>query len=96
MESVSVPQHLELEDVIAWGLSATDLLFVAAGVAMAWWLYLVVPGAFALRVMVSAPLGLIGLSLGMLRLGDLAIRNWLVIAATFGARPRVLVTRGRA
>ena len=30
---VSVPQHLELDDVVAWGLGATDLLCVAAGCA---------------------------------------------------------------
>ena len=44
-----MPQHLELDDVIAFGLGATDLLCVLAGCVVAWWLYLAVPGAPARR-----------------------------------------------
>jgi len=35
MEPVKVPQHLELDDVIAWGLEAVDLIWVASGAACA-------------------------------------------------------------
>ena len=90
-----MPQHLELEDVVAWGLSATDLLCAVAGIAAGWWFYLVLPGDFAVRVVAAAPPALVGLTLGVLRLGDLALREWLAIAATYAARPRVLVTGGR-
>ena len=94
MESVKVPQHLELEDVVAWGLGATDLLCVVAGTAAGWWLYLVVPGTLAMRVIAAAPPVLIGLSFGALRLGDLALRDWLAIATAYAMRARVLVTGG--
>ncbi len=86
-----MPQHLELEDVIAWGLGATDLLCVAAGAASAWWLYLNLPLGFDLRVAVAAPLVLAGLALGTLRFGELALRDWLRIALRYASRPRTLI-----
>src|SRR5204863_5049942 len=55
IESVKVPQHLELADVVAWGLGTADLACVLIGGASAWWLYLAVPGDLWIRV-VSATL----------------------------------------
>ena len=86
-----MPQHLELEDVIAWGLGATDLMCVAAGAVSAWWLYLNLPLGFDLRVAVAAPLVLAGLALGTLRFGELALREWLRIALRYASRPRTLI-----
>jgi len=91
VEPVRVPQHLELEDVIAWGLGATDLMCVAAGAVSAWWLYLNLPLGFDLRVAVAAPLVLAGLALGTLRFGELALRDWLRIALRYASRPRTLI-----
>jgi hypothetical protein len=91
VEPVRVPQHLELEDVIAWGLGATDLMCVAAGAVSAWWLYLNLPLGFDLRVAAAAPLVLAGLAFGTLRFGELALRDWLRIALRYASRPRTLI-----
>src|SRR2546428_2171783 len=73
VDSVKVPQHLELEDVVAWGLGVIDLLSLVAGAAAAWWLYLAVPGELALRLVAAAPAALIGLSFGVMRIGELSL-----------------------
>ena len=93
-ESVKVPQHLELEDVVAWGLGVVDLLCVLAGAAVAWWLYLAIPGDVVLRTTAAAPAVLAGLSIGLLHLGGIGLREWMVIAIRYAARPRVLITGG--
>ena len=87
-----MPQHLELDDVLAWGLSAVDLLCVIAGAGIGWWLYLAAPGELALRVVAAAPAVVVGLALGTLRLGELSMRDWLALALRYALRPRVLVT----
>jgi uncharacterized membrane protein YhaH (DUF805 family) len=92
VEPVRVPQHLELEDVVAWGLSASDLVFVVAGCALAWWLYLVLPGPFALRVAAAVPVLASGLALGIARLRDRALRGWLLLLAAYLLRARRLVS----
>ena len=86
-----MPQHLELEDVIAWGLGAADLMCVAAGAVSAWWLYLNLPLGFDLRVGAAAPLVLAGLAFGTLRFGELTLRDWLRIALRYASRPRTLI-----
>jgi hypothetical protein len=93
-ESVKVPQHLELEDIVAWGLGVVDLLCVLAGAAAAWWLYLVIPGDVALRTTAAAPAVLTGLSIGLLRFGGVSLRHWIAVAIRYAARPRVLITGG--
>jgi hypothetical protein len=93
-ESVKVPQHLELDDVVAWGLGVVDLLCVLAGAAAGWWLYLVIPGDIVLRIAAAAPAVGGGLSIGMLRLGGVGLRQWLAVVIGYAARPRVLITGG--
>ncbi len=87
-----MPQHLELDDLLAWGLSAVDLLCVIGGAGVGWWLYLLVPGELALRVLVAAPAVLLGLAVGVVRLGELSLRAWVGLALGFALRTRVLVT----
>jgi hypothetical protein len=94
VESVKVPQHLELEDVVAWGLGVVDLLCVLAGAAAGWWLYLVIPGDVVLRITAATPAVLTGLSIGLLRLGGVGLRQWIAIAVRYASRPRVLITGG--
>ena len=93
-ESVKVPQHLELEDIVAWGLGVVDLLCVLAGAAAAWWLYLAIPGDVALRTVAAAPAVLTGLSIGLLPFGGVGLRQWIAVAILYAARPRVLITGG--
>ena len=86
-----MPQHLELEDVIAWGLEAVDLMWVAAGAAAGWWLYLYVPAGLDVRIAAATPFAVAGLALGVVRFGDLALREWVALAVHFATRPRVLL-----
>ena len=88
---MKVPQHLELEDVIVWGLEAVDLMWVAAGAAAGWWLYACLPADLDVRVAAATPFVIAGLALGTLRIGDLALREWIALAAHFVLRPRRLV-----
>ena len=92
MEAVRVPQHLELNDVVAWGLETSDLVFVVSGAAVGWWLYLALPDPFALRVGVAAPVVILGFVFGILRLDERALREWLWLVASFLLRARVLVS----
>ncbi len=80
-----MPQNLELEDVIAWGLGAVDLMCVAAGAAAGWWLF---------RVGAAIPLAVVGLGLGVMRFGDLALRDWVTLAVQYALRPRRLLVGG--
>ena len=90
-----MPQHLELEDVIAWGLSPVDLLCVVTGALCAWWLYLALPGESVLRAIAAAPPALLGSALGVLRIGELALREWIAMAVAYALRQRVLTTGDR-
>jgi hypothetical protein len=92
VESVKVPQHLELDDQVAWGLSGTDLLWLVAGVAFGWWLYLRVPGPLALQLSVAAPPALIGVTFAFVRIGERTLRGWVAVATAYLLRPRVLIT----
>ena len=91
MQPAKVPQHLELGDVVAWGLGAVDLLFVVGGALCGWWLHLAVPNELA-GVALAAPLALAGLALGVVRIADCGLRTWLWLAMAFALRPRLLVT----
>jgi hypothetical protein len=92
VEAVRVPQHLELNDVVAWGLETSDLIFVVSGAAVGWWLYLALPDPFALRVGAAAPVVILGFAFGILRLDERALREWLWLVASYLLRARVLVS----
>jgi hypothetical protein len=91
VQSVAVPQHLDLEDVVAWGLTATDLLCAVAGIAIGWWFAVRIPGAPGLQLAVGALPALLGLALGVIRLGESSLRGWLVVALRYAFRPRRLL-----
>ncbi len=91
MEPVKIPQHLDLDDVIAWGMGAIDLLWVVGSLTVSWWLYLALVGDPVVRGFLVAPLALTGLACGVLRLGDVALRGWLAVVLAYLLRPRVLV-----
>lgn len=86
-----MPQHLELEDVIAWGLEPVDLMWVAAGAASGWWLYAYLPADLDVRIAAATPFVIAGLALGTVRIGDLGLRDWIALAARFALRPRLLL-----
>jgi hypothetical protein len=87
MKPVKVPQHLDLEDVLLWGLGATDLLFVAAAGVIAWWLWIDLP-LVPIRMAAVAPVVLIGTVLGPGTFQERAMRDWLLMIARYRARPR--------
>jgi hypothetical protein len=95
MHTAKVPQNLELDDVVVWGLGATDLLSLIAGAVISWWLYLAAPGDLALRVALAAPGVVVGLAMGLVRIEGRSLRGWLIVASAFLARPRVLRVGGR-
>jgi len=95
MQAAKVPQHLELEDVVAWGLGATDLLCVIAGAGAGWWLYLAVPGELALRVAAAMPPVALGFAIGVARVGERSLREWAALALAYAQRPHILVTGDR-
>ncbi len=92
MQSVAVPQHLDLEDVVAWGLTATDLLCAVAGLAIGWWLGLRISDALVVQLAVGAPPAILGVALGVTRVGERSVRGWVVIAIGYATRPHRLVT----
>jgi hypothetical protein len=94
VEPVKVPQHLELEDVIAWGLEAVDLMWVAAGAVAGWWLYAYLPTDLDVRIAAATPFAVAGLALGIPRIGDLALRDWIALLAKFVLRPHLLLAGG--
>lgn len=95
MQTAKVPQNLELDDVVAWGLGATDLLCLIAGAVLSWWIYLAAPGELATRVTLAAPGVVVGSALGLVRLDERSLRVWLIAATAFLARPRLLRVGGR-
>jgi len=94
VEPVKVPQNLELEDVIAWGLGAVDLMCVAGGAAAGWWLFEFLPVDLDIRIGAAIPLAVVGLGLGVMRFGDLALRDWVTLAVRYALRPRRLLVGG--
>ena len=94
VEPVKVPQNLELDDVIAWGLGATDLMFVAGGAAAGWWLYELLPGDLVVRIGAAVPPAVVGLGLGVVRFGDFPLREWVALAVQYALRPRRLLVGG--
>lgn len=95
MESARVPQHLELEDVVTWGLSAADLICVVAGAVVGWWSYLALPDPLVGRVALSVLIVLLGAALGIVRIGQLPLRGWIAVVSGYAVRSRLLITTGR-
>ena len=89
MESVRVPQHLELEDVLAFGMGAVDLVLLGASALLAAWFYMRATLApVELRVVLGfLVLGTGGL-LGPARLAGVPIRELGLAALAFLKRPR--------
>ena len=92
MRPAMVPQHLELDDVVAWGLGAGDLLCIALGCVGAWSVVSSLDAALPLRVLLAAPVLAAGSALGVVRVGSRSLRSWAAAAAAFLMRRRVLVT----
>jgi hypothetical protein len=89
VEPVKVPQHLELSDVLVFGLGAVDLLCLAVGGFVAWWLFLTVPGVVQLKVALAAPFAGMGALFGLGRLGELTARDFALALAKYLRRPRL-------
>jgi hypothetical protein len=88
MPPVKVPQHLELEDVLVWNLTAGDLVWLAGGLACGWWLYLHLPTAAALRIAAAVPEVLLGALLGPARLAERPLRSWAAELLAYLTRAR--------
>ena len=89
-----MPQHLEIRDLIAWGMTAADLVSVALGGLAAWSVYLRLPGPALVRVLVAVPALLIGLALGPAGYAERSLREWLLGAVAYRRRPRLRVYGG--
>ena len=90
-----VPQHLELDDVVAWGLGASDLICVAVGAAVAWWVGTALPATFAVRIALATPLLVAGAALALVRVADRDLRTWTLVVARYALRLRALRSGGR-
>ena len=76
------------------GLGAVDLICVAVGAAAGWWLYAYIPADLDIRVAAATPLAVAGLVLGVVRVGDLALRDWIALGVQYAMRPRLLLVGG--
>ena len=94
MEPVKVPQHLEIEDVLVWGLSAADLLWLAGGLLVGWWIVLNLPAPLQLQLAAAAPAAIAGAVFGPGRLAGRPLRAWTTELLAFALRPRRRVYRG--
>lgn len=83
-----MPQNLHLDDVLFFGLGALDLLCLAVGAFLAWWLYLL-PVALTVRLALACPALLAALLLGAGRLGDVTARGFLTDVVLYLRRPRL-------
>ena len=95
MTSAKVPQHLELGDVVAFGLGAADLVCIACGAVAAWWLATSFDAPTVVRAALAAPALVIGLTLGLVRIGGQDLRVWVLRLVRFGIRPRLLLVERR-
>ena len=93
MEPVKVPQHLEIEDVLVWGLSATDLMWLAGGLLVGWWIYLNLPAPLPLQLAAAAPAAIAGSVLGPGRFAERPLRSRIAELLAFASRPRRRVYR---
>jgi len=96
VDAAHVPQHLELEDVVAWNLGALDLLCLLGGAIVGWWLYLDQPDPVVGRIAGAAVAVLVGAAVGVVRVSGLPLRDWLTLSLAFALRGRLFVAGGRA
>ena len=96
MEPVKVPQHLEIEDVLVFGLTAADLLWLAGGLLVGWWIVLNLPAPFPLQLAAAAPAAIAGAAFGPCRLAGRPLRDWSTDLMAFALRPRRRIYRGDA
>ncbi len=94
MEPSKVPQNLELEDVLAWSMTAADLLWLGGGLTAAWWIYLHLPAPMPLRIAVAVPPALVAGLLGPSRVGGRPLRKLASELLAFCSRPRRRIYRG--
>jgi hypothetical protein len=94
MEPVKVPQHLEIEDVLVFGLSAADLLWLAGGLLVGWSIVLNLPAPFPMQLAAAAPAAIGGTLFGPARLGGRPLRAWSTELMAFALRPRRRIYRG--
>lgn len=87
MSPVKVPQNLDLEDVLVWGLGAVDLFVLGTAGLIAWWLWTGV-STVSVRVAAVAPIVLLGTLLGPGSFQGRALRDWLLTLARYHGRPR--------
>lgn len=90
-----MPQHLELEDVVAWNLGALDLVCLVAAAIVGWWLYLHLPDPIIGRIAVAALAALAGVAIGVVRVSGLPLRAWMAVSVAFVVRARLFVAGGR-
>jgi len=82
---VKVPQNLELEDVIAWGLGAVDL--VCWRRCRSWMVAIrISPGDLDIRVEQQPRWRSLVSGSGVMRFGDLALRDWATLAVQYALR----------
>jgi hypothetical protein len=89
MKPVRVPQNLHLDDVLMFGLGATDLLCLAVGGFVAYWLVVTVPAPMWVRGALAAPALGAALLLGAGRLGEQTARDLLIAVALYLRRDRL-------
>ncbi len=90
-----MPQHLEVEDVLAWGMSATDLIWLVGPLAAAWWIYFHLPAPLPVRIAVTAPPAVLGCLLGPAQFGGRSLRGFASALLAFISRPRCQTYGGK-
>lgn len=96
MEPVRVHQHLELDDVLAFGMGAADLVILGAGALLGSWVYLHLVAPMGIRLCPSLMVVATGALLGPARIGDRSLRSLAVVALMYTLRPRLLLYGGEA
>ncbi|HEY8739416.1 MAG TPA: hypothetical protein VIN56_02335 [Candidatus Dormibacteraeota bacterium] len=92
MEPVRVHQHLELDDVLAFGMGAVDLVVLGGAVLISCWIYLRAGLPLPARLLLSAVALASGGLLGPGRVGDRKVRDLVLAGLQYLRRPRLRLT----